>query len=138
MLKTQKKKFTKLIFVGIINTLIGYVSLISLEIFLHSFVNIFFLTLISRIFTIFIAYINLKLIVFKNSWIYFKFEIIKIYLIYFVSTIFFSITITILTEYLKFDIHIALIITILINFIFTSKRHIDFTFNNECNFRIKN
>lgn len=131
----KKIMYIRLIFVGLLNTAIGYLSLLALKTFFNANIDIFYLALLSRIFTILVAYLNFKLLVFKTGINYFKFEIIKIYMVYALSTIFFISSITVLINFFDLNFHLALLITIFFNFLFTSKSHIHYTFNGRRDFK---
>lgn len=129
--KNTNIKYSKMLFAGLINTLIGYLSLFILTELLLIKYNIFFIALTSRFFTIFCALIIYKYFVFKTQNKLFKYELFKIYLVYFISTIFFSIIIYFFVDFFKVNFHLSTFLAILINFLMTTKGHIDFTFSKK-------
>lgn len=128
MIYKNKTNFL-LIYCGLFNTVIGYFSLIYLDYLFN--INIFFTALISRFFSIFLALINYKLIVFKTRWEFFYQEFIKIYFVYTVSTFFYVILIFFLHEILNINLYLAQIFGIMLNFLIVNKTHINYTFNTK-------
>ena len=123
MIYKNKTNFL-LIYCGLFNTVIGYFSLIYLDYLFN--INIFFTALISRFFSIFLALINYKLIVFKTKWGFFYQEFVKIYFVYTVRTFFYVILIFFLHEILSINLSFAQRVGIMLYFLIVNKTHINY------------
>ncbi len=122
----NKTKFL-LLCIGLFNTVIGFFSLIYLDHLLN--IDIFFTAIISRVMTIFLAFLNYKLFVFKTKWKFFFHELIKIYFVYLLSTVVYVILIYILYEMLFVNLYLSQILGIFVTFLIVNKAHINFTFD---------
>ena len=111
--KLNKKFISKFLFVGIINSIAGYlIGIFSFELF-YNIYGIIFVGFVSNIASIFFSFLNYKFFIFKTPFDQFINEISKSFLLYgfiFVINIFF---LYICIEIFKLNIYISQFIVIL-------------------------
>jgi putative flippase GtrA len=131
ILKKKNYLFTKYLFIGLINTVFGYVFTIIFFSFFYSKIGIIFVSLITSSISISFSFLNYKFFFFKtkNKWLteYIKFCLSNLFLM-FISAILLFLTF----EKMSIKIYFSLLITISITAVLGYFLNRNFSFKEIC------